>query len=94
MNKRVKGMAGQQKFSSKVTLLFKRTIEVLKIKGLLTECEGCTGKYLPEVFLQTERRRSEVCAKNRRQILSHTDRANEVNKTFIIWLLVHFLLSL
>ena len=37
-----------------------------------------------------ERRRSEVCAKkNRRQILSRTDRANEVNETFIIWLLVH-----
>ena len=51
-------------------------------------------KYLPEVFVQTERWRSEVCAKNRRQILSHTDRANEVNKTFIIWLLVHFLLCL
>ena len=31
--------------------------------------------------------------KNRRQILSRTDRANEVNKTFIIWLLVHFLLK-
>ena len=27
--------------------------------------------------------------KNRRQILSRTDQANEVNKTFIIWLLVH-----
>ena len=32
--------------------------------------------------------------KNRRQIFSRTDRANEVNKTFIIWLLVHFLLCL
>ena len=32
-------------------------------KGLLTECEVCTGKYLPEVFVQTERRMSEVCAK-------------------------------
>ena len=31
--------------------------------------------------------------KNRRQILSRTDRANEVNKKFIIWLLVHFLLK-
>ena len=28
---------------------------------LLTECEVFTGKYLPEVFVQTERRRSEVC---------------------------------
>ena len=28
------------------------------------------------------------------QILSRTDRANEVDKTFIIWLLVHFLLCL
>jgi hypothetical protein len=31
-------------------------------KGLLTESEVCTEKYLPEVFVQTERRRSEVCA--------------------------------
>ena len=31
--------------------------------------------------------------KNRRKILSRTDRANEVNKEFIIWLLVHFLLK-
>ena len=28
----------------------------------------------------------------REKILSHTDRANEVYKTFIIWLFVHFLL--
>ena len=41
------------------------------------------GKYLPEVFLQTEQRRSEVCAKK-------TEGANEINKTFIIWLLVNF----
>ena len=31
--------------------------------------------------------------KNRRQILSRTDRTNEVYKEFIIWLLVHFLLK-
>ena len=30
--------------------------------------------------------------KNRRQIRFRTDRTNEVNKTFIIWLFVHFLL--
>jgi hypothetical protein len=35
---------------------------VLNIKGLLTESEVCTGKYLPEIFVQTERRKSEVCA--------------------------------
>ena len=55
------------------------------IKCLLTECEFCTGMYSPEVGARSVR-------KNRRQILSRTDRANEVNKTFIIWLLVHFLL--
>ena len=33
-----------------------------------------------------------VCATNRRQILSCTEPANEVNKTFIIRLLVHFYL--
>ena len=32
--------------------------------------------------------------KNRRQILCRTDLANEVNRTFIIWVLVHFLLCL
>ena len=30
---------------------------------LLTECEVCRGKYLPEVLVQTKRRRREVCAK-------------------------------
>ena len=33
---------------------------------LLTECEVCTVKYLPEVFVQTGRRRSQVCAENYR----------------------------
>ena len=46
----------------------------------------CTGK----VFVKTERRTSEVCAKKQKANTSHTDRANEVNKAFIIWLLVHF----
>ena len=32
--------------------------------------------------------------KTRRQISPSTDQANEVNKTFIIWLLLHFLLCL
>ena len=43
------------------TYLFKTYI--LQIKDLLTECEVCTGKYLPEVFVQTKRRKREVCAK-------------------------------
>ena len=35
------------------------------IKGLLTECEVCTGKYFPEVFVQTERRKERgLCEKN------------------------------
>jgi hypothetical protein len=43
--------------------IYQNSIVVLhNIKGLLTESEVCMGKYLPEVFLQTERRRSEVCA--------------------------------
>ena len=65
------------------------------------------GKYLSEVFVQTERRGSEVFVqterrgsdegarsvrKKQRQILSRTDRANEVKKEFIIWLLVYFIL--
>ena len=66
------------------------------IKDLLTEREVCTGKYLPEVFVQTERRGSDEGArsvrKKQRQILSRTDRANEVKKEFIIWLLVYFIL--
>ena len=32
------------------------------IDYLLTECEVCAEKYLLEVFIQTDRRRSEVCA--------------------------------
>ena len=32
--------------------------------GLLTECEACTGKHLPDVFVQTERRRNRgLCRK-------------------------------
>ena len=48
-------------------------------EDLLTECVVCTGKYLPEVSL--------------RKIFFRTDRANEVNKEFIIQLLVYFLLK-
>ena len=35
------------------------------IKYLLTQCDVCVGKYLPEVFVQTKRR-SEVCAKKQK----------------------------
>ena len=38
-------------------------------------CEVCTGKYLPEVFVQTEQRRSEICKEKRRKLLSRTDQA-------------------
>ena len=75
------------------TILKHAVLSFVNTKDLLTECEVCIGKYLSEVFVQTERRRSEVCAKKLRQIPSRTDRANEVNKEFIIWLLVHFLLK-
>ena len=57
-------------------------------KCLLTECEVCTGKYLPKVFIHI------FVRKNRRQILSRTDRANEVNEEFIICVLVQFFWSL
>ena len=40
-------------------------------KDLLTECEVCTGKY---------------CLRLSEALPSSTDRANEVNKEFIIWL--------
>ena len=30
---------------------------------LLTKCEVCTGKHLTKVSVQTEQRRSNVCAK-------------------------------
>ena len=52
-------------------------------KGLLTECEVCTGKYLPEVFVQTERRRSEICAKKQKVNTFPYRPSKEVNKTFI-----------
>ena len=52
------------------------------------------GKYLSEIFVQTERRRSEVRAeKNRVHILSRTDRTNEINKEFIICLLAPFFIA-
>ena len=40
--------------------------DIFLMWGLLTECEICTRKYLPEVFIQTERRRSEVCTKKQK----------------------------
>ena len=48
-------------------------------KGLLTECEVCTGKYLPEIRPSHEGARYFV-RKNR------TDRENEINMTFIIYM--------
>ena len=48
---------------------------------------GLYGKVLPEVF-RTDRATKErgLCDKKPKAILSRTDRANEVNKGFIIWL--------
>ena len=56
------------------------------IRGILTEGRS-VGKYLHEVFVQTERRKSEVFAKKPNANTFPTDRSNEVNKEFIIWLL-------
>ena len=65
--------------------LFHTSVAGLKflhvISPLLTECEVCTGKYLPEVFVGTDRATS--VRKNRKQILSHTDRANEAPYSFL-----------
>ena len=47
--------------------LFRISLSSWDIKDLLTEREVCTGKYLPEVFVQTERRRSEVYAKKHKE---------------------------
>ena len=44
------------------------------------------GKYFPEVFLKTERRRSKFCAKKTKaNSFQYTDR-----DFYYIWLLVHF----
>ena len=53
------------------------------IDYLLTECEMYSGKYLPEVCMQ----------KTRGQVISSTDRTNEVNKEFILWLLALFFIA-
>ena len=54
-----------------------RNIErlICDIKGLLTESEVCTGKYLPEVFYRPSDEGARSVRINRRQILSRTDRA-------------------
>ena len=53
---------------------------------LLTEREVCMGKYQTKVSkVRTER--SEVRTRDRGLIFSRTDRASEVNKSFIIHLL-------
>ena len=50
---------------------------------IMNECEVCTRKYFPEVFVHTQ-------ATKERGLREKTeDRANEVNKTFITWLLVY-----
>ena len=73
---------------------FMHATKAVIIDYLLTECEVRMRKYLHEVFLQIERRWSEVCAKKiRGKILSRTNRTNEVNKKFIIWLLAHFFIT-
>ena len=56
------------------------------IKDLLTECEVCTGKYCLRFIVQTERRRSEVCAIKTEGNTFPYRPTNEVNKGFIIWL--------
>ena len=38
------------------------------IDYLLTECDVCTGKYLAEVFVQTQRRRSELSAEKKTSV--------------------------
>jgi hypothetical protein len=56
--------------------------------GLLTESEVCTGKYLPEVFVQTERRRSEVCA-DKPKANTFPYRPSKTRLIIIIWLFKH-----
>ena len=56
----------------------------------------CTIKYSPEVFVWTERRRSGqgLCKKKNTlgKYFPYGPSKREVNKTFIIWLLVHSVL--
>ena len=49
---------------------------------LITECEAHPWKYLPKVFhvLSVQTKCSKICMKDRGQIFSRTDRANEVLK--------------
>ena len=66
------------------------TFSIRYINGSLTECEVCMGKLVFARGFCTDRAMKErgLCEK---PCVLHTDRANEViNKTFIIWLLVHY----
>ena len=63
------------------------------IDYLLTEFKVCTGKYLPAVRTDQATKERGLCEKTRRQILSRTDRTNEVNEEFIIWLLAPFFIA-
>ena len=54
------------------------------VENLLNGGDVRTGKYLSEVFLLTERRRSE-------RKCFPSDQANEISNEFIIWFLVDFL---
>ena len=66
----------------------------LLIKASINRVRGLFKKVFAGGFRTDSDKRARSVRKNRRQILSRTDRANEVSKTFIIWLLVHFLLCL
>ena len=61
---------------------------------LINRMWGLYGKVFAWDF-RTDRATKErsLCWKNRGQILSRTDRTNEVNKEFIIWLLASFFIA-
>ena len=64
-----------------VFVLLKTGSQSLNTTILLTEYDVCTASYGPSFFLPWKQGR-----KKRGSITCRTDRANEANKMFIIWL--------
>ena len=80
-------LSGRRARGKFVMLIFLKS----RINFLLTEHEGCTGEYWPEVVaVRTER--SEVRTKMTEGQYSPVRPSRSVSKKFIIWLFNHLLL--
>ena len=78
------------------TFILYTFMKELECLSELTEFEVCTGKYLPVVFVQTERRRNKVCAEKAesKHFPAQTGKTRLIrNLLFGFWFLLSSLLT-